>query len=126
MKKKILILSGIGFVMGIGILVIISALFDRASDGTVYFYSSTFLSHVGSPTAAALLACLVCGLYGSLCMTGTLLYEIENGPLARATAVHYLMISGIYPIVAAVLCWEMPPRVLLTIEGIMTLGFFLI
>ena len=126
MKKKLLIRSAIGFVIGMVLVVLIPAIFNRGSDGTVHLCSDTLIARAGSPTAALLVSMLLFGLYGSCCMAGMLLYEIESWSLALATAVHYLVVMLGYVIADLALGWEMPLRELLIFEGIMTVGFFLI
>lgn len=126
MRNKLLTRSGIGFLLGMVMLTLIVTLTGSADDGTIHFVSETLLHRAGNARAAALLQLLVCGLYGALCMGGTLLYEIEHWPLLAATAVHYLMIALSYALMAALLGWEMTPSALLTMEGLMAVGFLLI
>lgn len=126
MRKSILIRAAIGFVLGMLMLLAICLLFDRGADGKVHFCSDALLKRVGSVTAALLLQLAVCGLYGAACMMGTVFYEIERWSLASATVAHYLVVSLGYSFPALLLDWNLTPRLLLQIEGLMTLGFFLI
>ena len=122
MRKRLLARAGIGFLLGAAADFVVPALLRLGSAG----YSDQLLARAGRPTGAMLLSLLVIGLFGSLCMLGTLFYEIERWPLALATAAHYLLISLGYLIPARLLCWNLPLTLLLRIEGVMTLGFFLI
>lgn len=126
MKRQLLIRCAIGFALGLAALFVICFLFDRTADGAVHFFSASLLKATGSPFTALLLSMLVCGFYGAACMGGTLFYEIESWPLALATAAHYAVIAAGYLLPALLLRWELTPGTLLMIEGIMTLGFFLI
>ncbi len=126
MRKKLLIRAGLGFLFGIVMVVLIPAVFNRAPDGTISLCSLQLVSRVGSETAAMLFSLLMYGLYGACCMGGTMLYEIERWPLALATAVHYLIVALGYALCAWLLCWNLRMKELLFIEGMMTLGFFLI
>ncbi|MCR5137315.1 MAG: DUF3021 domain-containing protein [Oscillospiraceae bacterium] len=126
MKKKLMIRSAIGFVIGMVLVVLIPAIFNRGSDGTVHICSDTLIARAGSPTAALLVSLLLYGLYGACCMAGTVLYEIESWSLARATAVHYLGVMLGYVIADLALGWRMPLKELLLIETFMTVSFFLI
>ncbi len=126
MRKKILTLAGLGFLLGMAMVTLIFMLFSRTGDGSFRFVSESLVSRTGSVPAATVLQLLLCGLYGALCMGGTLLYEIENWPLARSTLVHYLMIALGYLPPALLLGWSMGAEELLAVEGIMTAGFFLI
>lgn len=125
MRKKILILASIGFLLGVAANYAVPALINHTPIGT-HAYSDQLLARVGSESAAALLSFLVMGLFGSICMLGTLFYDIERWPLALSTAAHYLTISLGYLIPARLLCWDLPAEAFLRIEGVMTLGFFLI
>ena len=125
MRKRILRLVVIGFLIGLAADYVVPALINGVPLGT-WVSSEELVARVGSPTAAKLLSFLVIGLFGSVCMLGTLFYEIERWPLALATAAHYLTISLGYLIPARLLCWNLPLGLLLRIEGVMTLGFFLI
>lgn len=103
----------------------VTALMDQLS-GAERGRLTVYCSRAGSPAAATALSLLVMGLFGVLCFCGTLFYEIERWPLAAATAAHYLSITLGYLITNRLLCWNMPLKLLLMIEGMMTLGFFLI
>ena len=126
MWKKLITLSILGFLIGVLILVIICAVFNRGDDGMINFYSERFLAIAGSPSAALLLQFLVIGVYGSCCFAGTMLYEIEHWPLARATVVHYLIIAGLYPVVGSICRWGMAAKDVLIVESMQLVGFIII
>lgn len=125
MKKKILIRGAIGFAVGVAVMYLVPPIINHRSISRA-IYADELLARVGSPTAATLLTLLVMGLFGALCICGTAFYEIEKWPLAQATAAHYLTMSLGYLIPNWLLCWNMPLKLLLIIEGVMTLGFILI
>ena len=125
MKKKLLIRILLGFLLGMAAMLIVPAILSGAPVGTG-LYSDKLLARTGSPEAATVLSLLVMGVFGSLCMGGTLFYELEDWPLACATAAHYLLIALGYLLPNWLLCWDMPMKLLLTIEGFMALGFVLI
>lgn len=125
MKKKILIRCGCGFLVGTIMMYLVPLLLNGSPLGRG-IYSEALLARVGSPAAATAATLLVMGLFGALCFGGTLFYEIESWPLASATAAHYLAISLGYLLPNWLLGWHMPLKLLGIIEGIMTLGFFLI
>ena len=124
MKKKLLIRAAIGFLFGIAMMLVVPVLINGGPITRV-IYSDALLARAGSPAAAMLLTLLVMGLFGSFCLIGTLFYEIERWPLALATAAHYLSMSLGYLIPAKLLCWGMPTKQLLRLEGDMTLDSFL-
>ena len=125
MKKKLLIRCALGFLSGMAAMLIVPSLISGEPIGSV-IYTDELLARAGSPTAAAIISLLVMGLFGSLCMGGTLFYALERWPLACATAAHYLSMALGYLIPNWLLCWDMPMKLLLTIEGFMALGFVLI
>lgn len=125
MKKKLLIRCALGFLLGVAAMYIIPSIINHTPINRI-IYTDGLLARAGSPTAAILITLLVMGLFGVLCLGGTLFYEIERWPLALATAAHYLSMSLGYLIPNWLLGWNMPLKLLLTIEAFMTLGFILI
>lgn len=125
MKKKLLIRCALGFLLGIAAMYIVPSLISGGPISPV-IYNDGLLARTGSPAAATIASLLVMGVFGALCMGGTLFYEIVSWPLALATAAHYVMISLGYLIPNRLLCWDMPPKLLLTVEGFMALGFAMI
>lgn len=125
MKKKLLIRCSLGFLFGVAAMVIVPSLISGKPIGAV-IYADELLAHTGSPAAAAIISLVVMGLFGSLCMGGTLFYELESWPLACATAAHYLSMALGYLIPNWLLCWDMPLKLLLSLEGFMALGFSVI
>ena len=125
MKKKLLIRCALGFLFGMAAMLIVPSLLSGEPIGRV-IYTDELLARTGSPAAATALSLLVMGLFGALCVGGTLFYEIESWPLACATAAHYLIMALGYLIPNWLLCWDMPPKLLLAIEGFMALGFAVI
>ena len=125
MKKKLLLRAAVGFLFGIAMMLLVPVLINGGPILRVV-YSDALLARTGSPAAATLLTLLVMGLFGALCICGTAFYEIEKWSLAQATAAHYLTMSLGYLIPNWLLCWNMPLKLLLIIEGVMTLGFILI
>lgn len=125
MKKKLLIRCALGFLLGVAAMYIVPSFINHCPITSV-IYTDELLARTGSPAAAKAVSLLVMGLFGALCFGGTLFYEIESWPLALATAAHYLSMSLGYLLPNWLLCWNMPVKLLLTIEGFMTLGFILI
>ncbi len=124
MRKKLVGRCALGFLLGIAAMYIVPSVIN-GSPLTRVIYTDELLARTGSLAATAI-SLLVMGLFGVLCVGGTLFYEIERWPLALATAAHYLSMSVGYLIPNWLLCWNMPMKLLLTIEALMTLGFFLI
>ena len=125
MKKKLLIRCALGFLLGVAAMYIVPSFINHCPITSV-IYTDELLARTGSPAAAKAVSLLVMGLFGALCFGGTLFYEIESWPLALATAAHYLSMSLGYLIPNWLLCWNMPLKLLLTIEAFMALGLILI
>ena len=125
MKKKLLIRCALGFLLGMAAMLIVPSLINCEPIGLI-IYTDELLARAGSPAAATAVSLLVMGLFGELCMGGTLFYELESWPLACATAAHYLLMALGYLIPNWLLRWNMPLKLLLAIEGFMALGFAVI
>lgn len=124
MGKRILILAAIGFPMGVLIAFLI-ALMGNGSE--MHFFSETLLIRMGGNlSAATAVNILVCGLYGSACMVGTVFYDIERWPLALATVLHYLIVVLGCLDCFLLLGWGDGIRDYLITAGLQTAVFFLI
>lgn len=124
MGKRILILAAIGFPMGVLIAFLIALM---GSGSEMHFFSEMLLIRMGGNlSAATAVNILVCGLYGSACMVGTVFYDIERWPLALATVLHYLIVVlgclGCF----LLLGWGDGIRDYLITAGLQTAVFFLI
>ena len=124
MKNKILILFAVGFALGIVITLVVSALLGSDGFNTA---SERFYGLFGNRSVAVLVSLLLPGVYAALCMGGAALYAAERLPPALATAIHYVIVSGGFVLVAWALgwsCFKLPT--MLIIEGFMAAGFILI
>ena len=108
MAASLLKRAGIGFLLGIAVSVI--------------------LRWLGMPgqRGGPLLQTVVSGIYGAMCMGGTILYEIDAWPLMRSTVLHWLITALPYGPIALLLGWVAGPKALLVSEGIMLAIFLLI
>lgn len=80
--KKALLLSAIGFVIGVLI-------------GVMFLYMNDPKPFSGSiSTLAIVLHLLVSGIYGGLVWGTTVVYDIEHWSILRATLVHFLITCG--------------------------------
>jgi len=126
MKKKLLIRAAIGFVCGIAIGYLVPLISCLAAGHPVTLYSDRLRAALGSAAAALIVQAAVSGLYGAICMGGTVLYEIEHWPLIRAVALHYLLCIVPFLPIALLLNWCSGAVELLIMLGIMTVIYFLI
>ena len=122
MKKSVVQLALNGFVF----FAVVCNIMSYIISGFDYFVSPVFVEAIGNPQAALLIQTLVCGLFGALTIGTTQFYEIECWPLAKATALHWLVVAGGYIPVAFGLRWIDSIRPLIVIEAFMLAGYFMI
>jgi Protein of unknown function (DUF3021). len=91
LKKKCIILCLIGFVVGI-IISLFIGLFCNSPDG-VTDYKVSLIQLIGS------------GLFGIISMGGSIVYQIENWSLRRATVSHYFITMIAFLVANEVLGW---------------------
>ena len=66
------------------------------------------------------------GLYGAVCMGGTVVYDIEHWPMLRASLIHYLLCILLFPPIALFMGWSTDLLELLIVIGIMTVVYAVI
>lgn len=88
--------------------------------------SPALAARAGSTARAILIQTLVSGLYGAITLCGVLFYEIDRWPLAKATCAHFLLVAGLYAVIAWFLGWAEELKDILLIEGVMFAAYFLI
>ena len=121
MLMKFLRRGAIGFPLGILISLVLS--WAGGSDRLV---SDLLIQRVGSTAGALALDLFLSGVFGFLCMGGTVFYEIENWSLLKATFLHYLLVVVCFPPLALFLGWVEKPAEVMIMTGIQTVCFFLI
>lgn len=100
LRVRLLKRAGIGFLLGIVIGNTITLLVTSPGQPVV---RPEFAARMGGASSAALWQMLFFGLYGAAAMSGTILYELEDWSLLRCSAVHCLVICGLYPPMALTL-----------------------
>ena len=120
MRRKVIILSGIGFLAGMPIGNLIAWL----TCGTVV--NAKIAGWCGSDITSIVIQTLLSGLLGAISMGGVNVYDIEKWPLLQCTVVHYLMIEVSYIVIASILGWYGSLMELLIIMGIQLLVFMII
>ena len=126
MKKSILLRAVIGFFCGIAIGFLVPLITCLAAGQPVSLYSARLLSMVKSPALALIVQAAASGLYGAVCMGGTVVYDIEHWPLLRAIAVHYLLCMVPFVPIALLLGWFDDAVTCLIMIGAMTVAYFII
>ncbi len=89
MGKRAAILAAVGFPLG----VLVDLVLSLSGEGPVLCSPILVDRMSGNVSAAIACSILLCGLYGSACMAGTVFYDIERWPLLLGTVLHYLTIA---------------------------------
>ena len=120
MRKRFFILAGIGFLLGM----ITGNLIAWFTAGTLV--NARLAAWTGSDAAAVSLQTLISGLFGSIAMGGTVVYEIERWSLTACSVTHYLMIEISYVVIALLLGWVESPKGLLIMLAIQLMVYVII
>ena len=100
MRVSVLKRCGIGYLLGVAFGNIIILLMTNPGEPVV---NPQFAAHMGGASAAMLWQMLLFGLYGAACMSGTIFYELPDWSLLRCSAVHGLIVCGLYVPMALIL-----------------------
>lgn len=94
MIKKAILRGALGFPLGIAIGYVITIVSSLAwANG---FYSPCMpelISVMGNEIRAVILQALLCGLLGTGCAAGSVIWELENWGIVKQTGVYFLIIS---------------------------------
>lgn len=106
-KHKIVILSSLGFGLGVIIGVMICAFSSTMTyaDGNLYLCSKELMEAVGNPLLAFTIQAFASGLYGVLGMGGSAVYSIEEWGLLKCTVTHYIAVIVGFFILAFSMRW---------------------
>lgn len=107
---------GIGFLLGVTIGNIISLLAAGPGESVV---NPEFALRMGGGPMAVLWQMLLFGLYGAAAMSGTIFYELPDWSLLRCSAVHGLIVCGLYVPMALILRLVRSLAELLVVECIL-------
>ena len=126
-RNRVIILSIIGFGMGVTLCSVIATLIGSisAADGALHPVSDKLIEATGSPLSAFVVQAVVSAFFGALAMGGSAVYSIEEWSLIRCTVVHFLMVMIGYSVTGLSLHWftleDLPTY--LMIMFFMTLGY---
>lgn len=121
MIGKILKRAGLGFLLGVAVNSLIKALTYETDPVTLIL-----LERIGSLRSAMLLELALVGLFGAICMAGTVLYDVDRLPLSVATLLHCLMCILPFVPLALFLGWCTRLGDILIMSGFQLVAFFLI
>lgn len=130
LKQKFIMLSSIGFGIGVIAGTLIAALWGsvNAGDGTLKLCSEELIDAVGNPLLAFTVQALVSGLYGVLAVGGSVVYSIEEWGLVKCTVIHYVAVMTGYFALAFSLHWISvhDTEFILIMLAAMTAGYIMI
>ena len=126
MKKKLLKLAGIGFLVGIALSLIIAFIIACVHKEPFLLCTETLVTKVGNVPGAVALQLLLSGLFGSICFGGVILYDIEKWPLALPSLLHFLMIEAVHLPISLFLGWAQNITDFLKMAGIQLVGYLII
>ncbi len=127
MKGKIIRRGAAGFLIGVLIGNLIIILESMTGEGQFRWAGDTLVQKAGSAAAAVFLQNLASGLLGAVCMAGTILYDLEDWELTKASLVHCLLCLAAY-FSAALFCGWIEPNFgnIMLMAVIMTASYLLI
>ena len=108
-KGKIIRRAVVGFLTGILVGNLIVVIGKLISGGQFQWAADTLVKKAGSEAAAVFLQNLASGLLGAVCMAGTILYDLEDWELTKASLVHCLLCLAAY-FSAALFCGWIEPK----------------
>lgn len=121
MRKTVIKKIVIGFLVGAACGNLISLMMSLFSGGDIRLISEALGARLGTVLGIAVQSVLS-GIYGAVCVGGTVYYDIDDWSLLKATLIHYLSIMVSFSVVSAVLSW-LPPDVLTYLAVILTFTF---
>ena len=127
MLKSFFRRAAMGFSLGILIGDGIAMATGSFSAGELVLVSEGLIHRTGSMEVAFLIQTLLSGLYGALAFGTIVFYDIEKWPLVLATALHCLVVVGLFIPVSLFLGWSNgDPVALLIMVGSQLVAFFII
>ena len=119
--NRVLKNAGLGFLLGIAILNMITAF-----QGAAVPVSAKFLERMGSMRAAMMVQTFLCGVYGAICMGTTILYEEDRMPLALVSLLHCMICIVPFIPMALFLGWFTEIKDAFVMMAIQCLAYFMV
>jgi positive regulator of sigma E activity len=107
LKTKFALRFAIGFSIGMLVDAIISSVITTniMNDGTTYFCNPEVTKMFGNEILGYILQFIIAGLHGAICLGGTVVFDIEEWSVLRATATHFIITAVSFTITATILKW---------------------
>ena len=109
-KKKVIILSVVGCILGIILCTVVTAIISSLTknDGNIYLYNIALAEKLGNVPMTYVIQFIVSGLYGGIIFGATNVYDIERWSILRCTVIHLVITLIMYFITGFVLMWYDP------------------
>lgn len=104
MKAKLIKRIIIGFIIGAAMGNLITLIFSVAYDEGVKVVFNSLIEAMGMPLAITVQT-LLSGIFGIVCIAGSLVFDIESWSLLKATVVHAVPVIILFVTISAVLKW---------------------
>ena len=107
LKNKFILKFAIGFSLGMLVCTIITSVITTnvINDGNTYFCDPSFIDIFGNEIIAFIIQMIISGLYGAICIGGTVVYEIEEWSILKVTIIHFSITVSSFFITATILKW---------------------
>lgn len=129
-KQRIVMLSSLGFGIGVIAGTLIAAIWGTlsAGNGTLVLCPSSLVDAVGNQLAAFTIQAVSSGIYGIFTVGGSAIYDVEEWGLLKCTLIHYALVMVGYYVLALLLGWFTSRDIveMIIVSVAMTLGYFII
>ncbi len=130
LKQRIVMLSSLGFGIGVIAGTLIAAIWGTlsAGNGTLVLCPSSLVDAVGNQLAAFTIQAVSSGIYGIFTVGGSAIYDVEEWGLLKCTLIHYALVMVGYYVLALLLGWFTSGDIveMIIVFVAMTLGYFII
>ena len=105
-EKRIILKSIIGFIMGIVVGLLITAIaFMFGENKEIVIVSPEFAQSIGNTALAFVIQSVLTGMLGVAGYGGSELYRIESWSLLRSTLTHFIIVISLFFVIAFTLKW---------------------
>ncbi len=105
-EKRIILKSIIGFIMGIVVGLLITAIASMFGENKeIVIVSPEFAQSIGNTALAFVIQSVLTGMLGVAGYGGSELYRIESWSLLRSTLTHFILVISLFFVIAFTLKW---------------------
>lgn len=106
-KRNLISKAIFGIAVSFMIGIVITIISNPVSLDQVHFFmiEQSFVKKAGGPYRAFVLELLIYGIYGAVAMGSSIVYELEDWSILKATVIHFLLTMSCLTIVGLTLGW---------------------